>query len=252
MALLFGNCSEPFAAALAYISAKSSYAKRVASKTDLARRAEIGRERRARTRARIVAAAFELFGHENGLYSRIEDIADKAGVTRPTFYNHFSGMEELRDALTHEVTHDFLIAVTNTISPMPDPRARAATAIRFYLHRARADRRWAWSMVNMSATGIIFGAETHRQAEVTVIEGLDAGVLAIPSSALGSDLILGTALAAIAGMLRQQMPDDYPEQVAGHILLGLGVPYAKAQEFAHLPMPDLASPVGQEVSNLTT
>jgi AcrR family transcriptional regulator len=218
---------------------------------DLERRAEIGRERRARTRARIVAAAFELFGHENGLYSRIEDIADKAGVTRPTFYNHFSGMEELREALTHEVTHDFLTAVTETIAAMPDPRARASIAIRFYLHRARADRRWAWSMVNMSANGIIFGAETHHQAEVTVVEGMDAGVLAIPSSALGRDLILGTVLAAIAGMLRQQMPSDYPEQVAGHILLGLGVPRAEAGKFAHLPMPDLVSPSGPSVPNLT-
>lgn len=182
-----------------------------------------------------------MFGDENGLYSRIEDIADKAGVTRPTFYNHFSGMDELREALAHEATHDFLIAVTSVISPMPDPRARAATAIRFYLHRARADRRWAWSMVNVSAAGIIFGAETYRQAEVTVVEGIDAGVFAIPSSALGRDLILGTALAAIAAMLRQQMPNDYPEQVAGHILLGLGVPHAKAKELAHLPMPDLVS-----------
>jgi AcrR family transcriptional regulator len=221
------------------------------TRIDLERRAEIGRERRARTRARIVAAAFDLFGDENGLYSRIEDIADKAGVTRPTFYNHFSGMDELRDALTHEVTHDFLIAVTNTISRMPDPRARAAAAIRFYLHRARADRRWAWSMVNMSATGVIFGAETHRQAEVTVMEGIEAGVLAIPSSALGRDLILGTALAAIAAMLRQRLPDDYPEQVAGHILLGLGVPHAKARELAHLPIPDLITPTDEPAANLT-
>lgn len=210
----------------------------MASTIDLKRRAEIGRERRTRTRARIIAAAFELFGEENGLYSRIEDIADKACVTRPTFYNHFSGMDELRDALTYEVVHDFLVAVTRTVAPMPDPRARAAIAIRFYLHRARSDRRWAWSMVNMSANGVIFGAETHRQAELTVKEGMEAGLLAIPSSALGRDLILGSALAAIAGMLRQEMPDDYPEQVAGHILLGLGVPRTEARKFARLPMPE--------------
>jgi hypothetical protein len=37
------------------------------TRIDLERRAEIGRERRARTRARIVAAAFDLFGDENGL-----------------------------------------------------------------------------------------------------------------------------------------------------------------------------------------
>ena len=206
---------------------------------DRDRRAEIGRERRARTRAKIVAAAFDLFGEENGLYSRIEDIAARAGVTRPTFYNHFTGMEELREALTREVTHDFLVSVTATIAALPDPRARAAMAIRFYLRRAQADRRWAWSMVNMSANGVIFGSETHRQAEQTVREGVEAGLLAIPSSALGRDLILGSARAAIAAMLREDLPADYPEAVAEHILLGLGVPGEDAQTFAYMPMPRL-------------
>jgi AcrR family transcriptional regulator len=211
------------------------------NEANLERRAEIGRERRARTRAKIIAAAFDLFGEENGLHSRIEDVADRAGVTRPTFYNHFSGMEELREALTHEVTHDFLVAVTRTIEELPDPRMRAVIAIRFYLHRARADRRWAWSMINMSANGIIFGAETHRQAEETVREGIEAGVLTIPSSALGRDLILGSTLAAVAGMLREDLPPDYPEAVAEHILLGLGVPQAEARDLARLSLPPLAS-----------
>src|SRR5690606_21112604 len=177
---------------------------------DLERRAEIGRERRARTRAKIVAAAFDLFGEENGLHSRIEDIAAQAGVTRGTFYNHFSGMEEVREALAHEVTHSFLHAVIQTVAALPAARLRAAFSIRFYLERAQRDHRWAWSMVNMSAAGIIFGAETRRQAEITVREGIDAGEFAIPSSQLGRDIILGSTLAAMASMLREDVPAHYP------------------------------------------
>jgi AcrR family transcriptional regulator len=207
---------------------------------DLERRAEIGRKRRAHTRARIIAAAFDLFGEENGLYSRIEDIAAKAGVTRATFYNHFTGMAELRDALTHELTHDFLSAVTRTISQLADPRAKAAVAFRFYLHRVKPDRRWAWSMVNMSASGVIFGAETQEHAEGTVREGMAAGVFSIPLSVLGRDMFLGTALAAMAAMLREDLPVDYPEAVAEHILRGLGVPADEARKFARMPMPPLA------------
>lgn len=204
---------------------------------NLERRAEIGRERRARTRAKIISAAFELFGEEQGLYSRIEDIADRAGVTRPTFYNHFSGMEELREALTHEVTHQFLESVTATISALPDPRRRASAAIRFYLRRARDDRRWAWSMINMSATGVIFGSETYKQAEQTVREGMEAGVLRLPSSAVGRDIILGSTLAAISTMQRETVEQDYPETVAGYILMGLGVPYEEARQIANVELP---------------
>lgn len=208
---------------------------------NLERRAEIGRERRARTRAQVVAAAFELFGEEGGLYARIEDIAAKAGVTRATFYNHFAGMAELRDALTYELTHDFLTAVSLTILELADPRAKAAVAFRFYLHRARADRSWAWSILNMSANGVLFGAETQRHAQETVREGMEAGVLSLAVSELGRDLFLGTAIAAIAAMLRENLPGDYPELVTEHILRGLGVPAEEARGFARMPMPRLAT-----------
>lgn len=213
---------------------------------DPGRRAEIGRERRARTRARIIAAAFEIFGDENGLFARIEDVVEKAGITRATFYNHFSGMVELREALTYEVTHDFLTAVTHTISIMPDARERSAAAVRFYLHRAREDRRWAWSMLNMSASGMIFGAETYRQAGQTVGEGIAEGVFPVSSCAMGRDLLLGTTLAAIGSIVREDMADDYPETVAGYILHALRVPFEEARRIAHQPLPALQAPPSAE------
>lgn len=206
---------------------------------DPARRAEIGQERRARTRAKIIAAAFEIFGDENGLFARIEDVVEKASVTRATFYNHFAGMVELREALAHEVTHDFLVAVTNTVLQMPDPRARAAVAIRYYLRRARDDRRWGWSMVNMSASGLIFGAETFRQAEQTIREGIEARALSIPSAELGRDILMGTSLAAMGSIIREDVSQDYPESVAGYILFALGVSFQDAKAIAHQDLPVL-------------
>jgi AcrR family transcriptional regulator len=204
------------------------------------RRAEVGRMRRARTRARIVAAAFELFGEEAGLFARIEDVARRAGITRATFYDHFSGMAELREAVTHEVVHDFLSAVTRTVALLPDPRERASAAVRFYLRRVREVPGWGWSLVNLSANGVIFGAETHRQAEITVVEGIDAGVLDLTAPAVGRDVVLGGTLAAIATMLREGTPEDYPEQIAAAVLRGLGVAAGEAEAIARRKLPALA------------
>ncbi len=200
-----------------------------------------GRKRKAENRARIIAAAFAIFGNENGLYARIEDIAAEAGVTRATFYNHFAGMADLREALTHEVAHDFLASVTATIATMPDARDRSAFAIRFYLRRALDDPRWGWSMLNLSASGVIFGAETFHQAGQTVREGLDAGVFRIGSMELGRDLLLGACLAALGTILRGQAAADYPEAVASHILVALGVPPDQAEAIARQPLPPLAA-----------
>jgi AcrR family transcriptional regulator len=206
---------------------------------DPERRAEIGRERRTLTRAKIVAAAFDVFGDAEGLYAPIETVADRAGVTRATFYNHFAGMAQLREALTWEVTHDFLQAVTGAISQMPDARDRSGCAVRFYLHRARTDSRWGWSMINLSAAGLIFGAETFHQAEQTVREGVEDGVFALPSVELGRDLLLGTTLAAMGAIVRGGAAADYPETVAHYILSGLGVPPDEARRCAHQPLPSL-------------
>lgn len=198
-----------------------------------------GIRRRAETRARIIAAAFEIFGEENGLFARIEDVVEKAGVTRATFYNHFNSMVELREAVTREVTHDFLEAVTTAVSQTPDSREQCTVAVRYYLRRAQKDRRWAWSMLNMSASGEIFGTETFRQALRTITDGVRDGSLSIPNAELGRDILLGATLAAMGSIAKRDMPDDYPEIVAGYILCGLGVDRETAKAIAHRPLPEL-------------
>lgn len=206
-------------------------------------RAEIGRQRRARTRAAIIAAAFDKFGDENGLYATIEEIVEAAGVTRATFYNHFAGMIQLREALADEVTHEFLRAVVEALNTLPDARQRSAAAVRFYLRRARRDPRWGWSMVNLSASGHLFGRETYHRARRTVAKGIAEGVFPLPSSEIGRDILLGTTLAAMSSMLRGEPPEDYPEAIADFTLRGLGVVEEEAQRFAQMPLP----PINAEV-----
>lgn len=209
------------------------------AKMDKEKRLEIGRKRRAKTRANIIGAAFELFGEEAGLYTRIEDIATRAGITRATFYSHFSGLGELREALTYELTHDFLLAVTYTAFLLEDPRERASSAIRFYLRRVLTDQSWGRSMIHLSANGTVFGAETYRQAELTIQHGMQSGVLTISDSAVGRDLVLGTTLAAMATMVNGNCSEDYPELVAASILEGLGVAHERARAIAFRPLPEL-------------
>ncbi|OYX65782.1 MAG: hypothetical protein B7Y88_07715 [Sphingomonadales bacterium 32-64-17] len=148
-------------------------------------------------------------------------------------------MVELREAMTHEVTHDFLKAVTEALNRVPDARQRAAAGLRFYLRRGRYDRRWGWSMLNMSASGLVFGSETYRRAQGTVARGIKEGVFLLPSSEVGRDVLLGTTLAAMSSMMRDNPPEDYPENIAYFVLRGLGVAEDDAYRFAHMPLPPI-------------
>lgn len=206
-------------------------------KVDIERRAEIGRERRARTRARIVAVTFDIYGRETGLHCRVEEVCEAAGITRQTFYNHFSGMEELRETLTWEVAHDFLAKVTAVLDTMADGAERTATAIRYYLERGRTDSRWAWSIVNLSASGIVFGAETYEQARQTVAGGMSCGMFRLPDVRIGRDLLLGTTLSALFTQLREETGEDYPGEVARTVLIGLGCAPDIAATVVAAPLP---------------
>ncbi len=206
---------------------------------DPERRAEIGRERKARTRAHILAVTFNIYGREGGLHCRVEEVCAAAGITRQTFYNHFNGMDELREALTWEVAHDFLAAVTGALATMPDAAQRTAAAIRYFLQRGRLDPVWAWSIVNLSAGGVVFGAETFAQAGQTVIEGMASGVFTVADERIGRDLVLGATLSGLYTQLREPTTDDYPAGVAHAVLVGLGCATDVAVAFARTDPPPL-------------
>jgi AcrR family transcriptional regulator len=193
--------------------------------------------RRERTRRRVLDAAFALMGHERGLAVRIEDICAEAGISRGTFYNYFSGLEQLFDALSFDLSHEFNTAVLATMARMDSMAARTNAAMRYYLERARSNPNWGWAMVNISATGPFFGAETFASALATVEEGIARGEFAIEDARLGRDLILGTALAAMITQLREGTDVDQPKLVARHILRALGVADERVEEVIARPLP---------------
>lgn len=207
---------------------------------DLERRREIGEERKARTRASILAAAFDLYGEPNGLYTRVEDIASLAGITRPTFYSHFSSMDELRTALTYEVMHGFLEQVAAVLDQIDDPAERTAVAIRHYLRRALVDPKWARSMINISAGGFIFGAESAEHALQTIKSGIRSGAFSVRSAVMGRDIVLGASFGALCSILRGEAEKDCPELIAACTLTALGLPADRARYLSKLPLPDIA------------
>ena len=55
----------------------------------------------------------------------------------------------------------------------------------------------------------------------------------------GDTLVLGTVLAAVSTLLRGESAPDYPELVAGHILMGMGVSFQEARTIANRALPEL-------------
>lgn len=203
-----------------------------------ARRAQIGEERRAKTRETVLGAAFAQLGHERGRLGSVEEICALAGISRASFYNYFTDLEQLLEALTYELSHEFNLAMLATIQSITGYAERTAAAVRFHIRRAGEDPRWGWAIIHISSGGPILGAESYRRCTQTIKEGLETGELKECSLAVAVDIILGTTLAAMMRVLQHGQPLGFPEDVARHILLSLGVQPEQAARCVASELPD--------------
>jgi AcrR family transcriptional regulator len=195
--------------------------------------------KRERTRKTILDAAFGLLGNEKGLTVRIEEVCAAADVSRGTFYNYFTSLEELFEVLAIELSHDLNRALVATWDETQSHAEGSNAAIQHYLNYARRDPAWAWAMVHLSAFGPTFGAEAWDACHRSIAKGIEAGEFDVPNATVGRDLMTGTVLATVRTMLRSGSGRSQSRVIAYHLLRALGVPDARAKAIAESPLPDL-------------
>jgi AcrR family transcriptional regulator len=198
--------------------------------------------KRERTRKKILEAAFGLIGNEQGLTVRIEQICAAAHVSRGTFYNYFTSLEQLFEVLAIELSHDLNRALVSTVDQIRSHAEGANAAVQHYLNYARRDPAWAWAMVHLSAFGPPFGAESWDACQRSIAKGIEAGEFDVPNATVGRDLMTGTVMASVRTMLRSGGGRSQSRVVAYHLLRALGVPDARAKDIAESPLPDIVAP----------
>jgi AcrR family transcriptional regulator len=210
--------------------------KRARRNIDPTRRAEIGAERRSRTRTDLLLAALELFGQAHGRNTRIEDVCARAEVSRGTFYNYFPGLEALLEALSEELTREFDAAVHAAFETLDGPVARTCAAMRYYLHAAVQDARWGWAVINSSVGRTLYSETITVHVRDSIQAGIDSGDFTLDSADVGRDILLGTGISATITLLQGGAPADYPEKVARQVLLSFGASHAVANALTNRPL----------------
>jgi AcrR family transcriptional regulator len=87
-------------------------------------------ERRAATRAALIAAARELFAERGFAGAGREDIVERAGVTRGAMYHHFASKEDLFRAVFEQIEDEMsavILAAAADAGADPVARFRAGT-----------------------------------------------------------------------------------------------------------------------------
>src|SRR6478752_6650947 len=147
------------------------------AKIDTARRAEIGREKRARTRAQILEAGTMLLAERPPEALTVDAIVEAAGVAKGTFYYHFQSIDELAAAVGAKLGESFDDLLTAARLKLSDPIARLSFAFTQFLEKAISDPVWARLVVQSAQAPTEFarGIRTHLKADLT--EAIDQGRL---------------------------------------------------------------------------
>jgi AcrR family transcriptional regulator len=96
-------------------------------------------ERRASTRAALLAAARDLFAQKGFAGAGREEIVERAGVTRGALYHHFASKEALFEAVYEAVEEDVLARVVRAAAEAQDPKEMLRLGSHAYLDVAASD-----------------------------------------------------------------------------------------------------------------
>jgi AcrR family transcriptional regulator len=96
-------------------------------------------ERRAATRAALLAAGRELFAAKGFAGAGREEIVERAGVTRGAMYHHFASKEDLFRAVYEAVEADVLARVVVAAAGASDPKEMLRLGSLAYLEVAASE-----------------------------------------------------------------------------------------------------------------
>ena len=192
------------------------------ARIDLARRAEIGREKRARTRAQIVEAGAALLADRPPEALTVDAIVEAAGIAKGTFYYHFKNIEELAGAVGEQLGESLDELLAPARLSLPDPIARISFAFSRFLAKSIEDPHWARLVLQstQATTEPARGVREHLKADLT--EAKAQGRLRIDDIELAADIVVGIYLQVTRGILHRGAAPDLVDQALAAVLRAVG------------------------------
>ena len=192
------------------------------ARVDLARRAEIGQERRARTRARISDAAARLLAERSPEALTVDAVVEAAGVAKGTFYYHFDSLEELCAAVGERLAETFDEMLEPARLGLLDPIARISFAFSQLLEKATADPIWARLLVQSLQAPTEFARSVRANLKADLTEAKAQDQLALQDVELAADIIIGVSLQVTRGTFQRRPPVDLSRQALDSVLRAIG------------------------------
>jgi AcrR family transcriptional regulator len=198
------------------------------AKIDLARRAQIGRDRRAKTRAQLIQAARALYAERAIESVTIDDLVNEAGVAKGTFYVHFENLPDLQAAVADELAQELDDLLQPFRLQLADPIERVAAGCAAFIREALRNPSWG-SLAARSAwelPSVAHAARANLREDLRL--AATKGRLGAITPELGFHVVSGVVLQSMRAAGEQRLASSDALAAVEAILRALGIAATEA------------------------
>jgi AcrR family transcriptional regulator len=205
---------------------------------DPIRRAEIGREKRTRTRAQLIAAARSLFARQAVESVTVDDVVREAGLAKGTFYVHFEDLRDLTTAVADDLVESFDELLQPARLSLTEPALRIALGCSCFIDKAINDPGWARIAARMTASAPK-GGEVARSRLFEDLRRFSKGLAqGGVSPELNLEIVFGIVLQLVGAFGEGRLSRRHREDAIRAILRAIGLDATEVKSvLTRLPAP---------------
>jgi AcrR family transcriptional regulator len=202
-------------------------------------RTRTGKARRARTRARILSAAFALFDSQGLERLTVEDVRAQAGLARGSFYNYFETFEDMLKELAADIARQLNAEQSERFDAVSNGAERMWRNLSYAILRVASDRSCGEILVRVTPLVGSLTDHMREHAERDMRMSVKAKTINVPSLGVALDLGYGLATMMLRRALEAEVDVKELEAAGLMLLRAYGVPEAEAKRISHLRSPEL-------------
>lgn len=181
-----------------------------------------------RTRQRLLAGGRKIFALQGVEATTILDVVRAAGVSQPSFYNHFATKDELAQEIAAEFFRRDRETKLAVFAELDDPAEAIAINVQQTLSIATEDPVVAWVLIkSQSLRNIVISSKTDPLAAM-IEAGVKQGRFNVSSAHTAAIAIRGAALALVQDMLNGSADRHATKSLQEMVLRMLGIDSAES------------------------
>ena len=212
----------------------------VALTSDSAEADKVSSSKRQATRQLLLDAARDLVlerGHDR---ISIEEITNRAKVSKGTFYNYFDTKQDAFTAVAQGLKTQLAADLVKTTDPIKDPAMKVAITLKFYFYQSLDNQDWREFTRFTGLTELYLEQDTEERVE-DLQRGIKAGRFKGDNVYFTDSLISGMSRHVLSEIDRGPLARDACDYAIRSILQMLGLPEIVAKALTQTRLPPIAA-----------